>query len=689
MFKEKLFISILTVFACFICKANNFDLPNTKPITVLKSSNQPTYSVALGSSRLFDKNYALLSKYTISEQVEITIVNELNTQSNVYFIPKDNSASFEKKLNGLNETFSIDKKDYWVVIYSTNINISDSENISDTSQNKSGIEIISFNTRSENEQTITISSSVYSKQIGISDIKDEYGEQLVLSDLTHYYALDINFKNNSLFTIKGNNQFQSTYIGRFAEEMDLSFVTWLVFPSDLNDLKTFTYTYNSSAEDIDNFLVSADLSALQPLTINFSLPFLGDNTETSIGLQSNFYIFDIPSQSKQINYYGINNDDKNNYHAVSLAVKSKRIVQSATFAFDENNSIYLAKTYVESANGSQPVRSHLSEKQIKISAQSTFWEQSVSYLVDNGQEFYVLGFAKPYESVGHYSDVLGSSYKLGLDGNYKITCNNQILVSDSESNIADLSYETYSGDNFNSIEIPTNDCSQLNLEFEYDSYLNGNKYRSTSSFRFDQDFAADNAVGGTIITDLKLYEDDQLVTNSIISKINPRLVIGTRSIFFQSLKVQAQFENEEWVNLPEVKRSQPDYAVTFALPHSRTKKILNIKIIAGYEFETITHTLNGFAHVGIELNTNDDADSDGIIDTEDDDDDNDGIKDTVDNSPFDAWEWIVETNENDNPVTAPISEVRENSGGSVSTLFLLFMLILIVRKKKVTSILMR
>ena len=682
---------LLTYFICFIGEASIFESSQTNPITILKYTNDPIQTITIGNNSLINKSYP--SQSTTNNQVEIAIDKQLNSQTTLYFISKDGTSSFNKELNELNEAFLIDEQDYWVVIFSSIINIDKKEGdgTSDSSQTISGIEVISFNAHSDKEKIITINSSTYKKQIGIKDIKDEFGEPLLNDSLYQFHVIDIGFKNIDLFKEQSSNKTRSIYIGRIAEEINMSFVKWLIFPSDNNKLKTFTYSYNSLSEDIDDFYVSADLSKFKPLTIDFSLPFLDENMKTSIGLQSNFNILNIPSKIKQVEYYGTNNNSNKNYHAVSLAIKSERIAQSPTFTFDEDNFIYLAK-HAKISGESEFFKSYLQNKQIKISAQSTIWEQSVSYLVDDNQELYVLGFAKPYEGIGHYGDALGSSYKFGLGGNYKIKCNDQILASEEEDNINDLYYETNSGVKFNSIEIPANDCSQLNLEFEYFSYLNGNKYTSTSNFKFDHEFATNNAVGGIIITDIKIYEDNQLITNSIISKINPRLIIASQFTLFPKLIVKAQFENEEWIELPEITRSLLDSSVTFALPHSSAAKILNIKIIAGDEFETITHTLKGFAQIGVELNITGDTDGDGIVDTEDDDDDNDGINDSEDNSPYDIFNWDIQTtvDSNTDNETKPssINEENKTNGGSLSIPFLLFLSLIILnyRRQKLISI---
>ncbi|XQW83731.1 hypothetical protein ACOYR1_11320 [Thalassotalea piscium] len=686
MIKERLTALALIITFSFTCHAKDSEfsllhLFNTsKDIIELQSIYIDEAELTKTQSRLKAKKRDATSNKSDIE-VNIQIVNNTNSQAEIYFIAKDSGDEFVEEITGESVTLSLEKKDYWVVVRYENIELDSIGDYSLNLKQQPGLETFSFNALTQNEQTIELSTSFFSKIIGISSVFDIFGNPISNSEVYIGSQIRIVFENSIDINVVTPNYIKNLIVGRTEPELDLFFMNWIVFKNSSNELNSFTFSYQSAMEDIDNFYVEADLSKIKPIAIDFSLPFLNEQVETVIGLQTNNFIFPIPSQNKRVNYYAISNSNKN-YHAVNLlADDGKPLTQTPTFKYDEDGSVFLVK-HAEIDGESEFVKSYLDKKQINVRANSTFWEQSVSYVLDKGKQIYVLGFAKPYQGIGNYSDSIGSSYKLGLNGSYEVRCEEQVITSGSEFVIDDGVYQNYTGDDFTSIEVPDNDCVLLTLEFKYDSYLNSNKYTSTSSYEFDQKFNANQANGGIIVTDLKLYEQDKLVTNSVISKANPRLVLGSQYTLFSKLEIFAQLEEGDWIPLPEISRLVKNSSVTYALPQSTLSKVLNLKIIAGDDFETITHVLNGFAQMGVDLDIENDADGDGIENAEDNDDDNDGIEDSLDNAPYDVWNWEIQTGENnngdnsiDNDEVINSNVAPNSNGGSISVS--LFMLLLI------------
>lgn len=651
-------------------------------IMTFNSTCQAQESISFGKQLInkFKSTQVSLNKAFTEEKIKVEIVNNTNSEAYLFFLEKENEKSFVAHSIDTNMIFSLDVKDYWVLIFYENLSLDSFADVTGNSQNHLGLEVLSFNILTENEQTITLTNSFFSKIIGIGEVKDTYGNHLSNNQFSQYSHLSITFEDELNFELEFENNMKHLILGRTESEIEFAFKELLIFPNNPNELAAFTLSYQSRGENIDNFYIDADLSKMESLVIDFHLPFASELTESYLSLEAANHIYILPPLYTSVKYYGTNNDNIKNYHAVNMQINDGenfiRIAQSPTFIFGSDGKVFLTKnTGIEGS--SEFIKYYLEKNRISVNANSTFWGQSVSYLLDQGQ-IYVLGFGKPYSSVGNYSDSIGSSYKLGLNGSYEVKCQDKIITSGNENIISDSSFETYYGDEFISIKVPKNTCSQLTLEFQYDSYLNNNKYTSTSSYEFDQG-RSQQANGGIMVTDIVLYENDKLVTNSIISKINPRIAIGTQYTLFPKLEVLGQLDEGEWIRLPEIVRTDKNSSVTFVLPHSKAKKVLNLKIIAGDDFEKIEHTLNGFAYIGIELDSENDADSDGILDSEDIDDDNDGIQDSLDNAPYDVWDWKPNNNEN-NELAHPTKPPSNQNGGNILILSLILSVILAIRK---------
>jgi minor extracellular serine protease Vpr len=437
--------------------------------------------------------------------------------------------------------------------------------------------------------------------IQVADLDISYGSE-------NSFNSDLEIGRVSFYLVTGSlsSNIESTFIGNeklasgVQRERDSYFHTFKI----LNDTGEL-YLLNEQQADMVSF---TGVDYLMPDGYDFSLSF--DNY--------GFSPLSINASSPIINYARVGSDLGNVGSQFAIITQDDDFVvqilaQSNILLFDE-------KALIDTENKNATLV--LAGEQIKLSAQGLMFS---SVFDSYGGALSEFGGEIPFTSID------GVQVFSGVDASYLLSCDGKEISSGK--------YDFY-----NHVEGVTNDCNDISLNFEFDSYLNGQRF---TSFARHENANVVNGMHIFLTNEGKRIYDQNVSgdkTKLTVTQSNPSYPIDLEKI---EIKVGAK---QQWSDLSfsllddAINTYSKSYEMNLPVVENLSEAA-SIRVTYNTEGTRSVQTLNGLFNIGIDYPAEGDFDGDGIVNSEDSDNDNDGVLDEDDAFPLDAAESVDTDND--------------------------------------------